>query len=251
MANFIYKTWCHINRLNLTWWVSLCLSAAWTCWLFITAQLESDVLFSPTLWGATLPELSLLCPLPGSPPNLDPCSLACMSWALIISFSLPSWAISASMVSGESSDVIDKEEALGRLQRERLAMLDAEIWGWTSLKECKAFTHKWSCWGGTGWVTEEEDGKGGSKITWGQKAEIRTEQNWAVTRNLLPVLSLLRRGEQCSRRSRSLKMLRNSFNNRCWLTDCLQQVIIKLFIIYYSWYHACTFIIINVATVIF
>lgn len=157
-TNFIYKMWCQINRLNLTWWVSLCPSAAWTCWRFVTVQLESDVLFSPTLCGATLPvllELSLLCPLPGSPPNRDPCSLACLSWALIISFSLLSWVISASMVSGESSDVIDEEEALGRLQRERLVTLDAELRGWTSLKECEAFTHRWSCWGGAGWVTEE------------------------------------------------------------------------------------------------
>ena len=158
---------------NLTWLVGS-ISAAWTCslrlWsLLFPVLLDTDDLLSPTLWGVTLPvlpELDLLCPvlLLGNPPTPDPMHLAWLSWALIRSFCLLSWAISARMASGESreprgSEVCDIEEVEGRLRRGRLVRLEAELWDWTSSQECGLSTEGILWCGGIGWVTEEERGE--------------------------------------------------------------------------------------------
>lgn len=154
----------HSEILNLTWAVSCSLSAAWICWLCLLLLSMIDAFLSWTLWGVTLPvllEFNPVCPLLGNPPHTDPGPLAWLSWALIRSFSLLSWAISASMASGEiseprGSDNSETEEAKGRLERGRLVRLDAEL----SLRGREAFAEEHSCCDSAGWLTEKVEGKG-------------------------------------------------------------------------------------------
>lgn len=54
------------------------------------------------------------------------------------------------MASGEKSDVCDTDKVGGRLERGRLARLDAELQAWTSLQEHEAPTDKCSWRGGAG-----------------------------------------------------------------------------------------------------
>lgn len=211
MANFVYHIWCmyfklmwggHLEGLNLTWLVNWSPLAAWTCWVFLPVlPVVTDALLSPTLWGVTLPvslELNLLCPLLllGNPSNTDPRLLAWLSWALIRSFCLVSWAISASMASGETSelrgsDVNDNEEVEGRLERGRLVRLDTEL----SLQERGIFKGECSWCGSTAWVTEEEGGKG-SWVRWHEDIGLKSDvKRTGLLPGICCQLSLCRGGE--------------------------------------------------------
>lgn len=160
------------SSLSLTWSVVCSPSAAWTCRLLLPVLLQTDVVLSPALWGVTLPvlpELHLLCPLLLVDDPLTPVSkpLAWLSWALIRSFCLLSWAISASMASWESceprgSEVSDKEDVEGRLVRGRLVRLETELWAWTPSQESlSTWGSSWcSC---TGRVPEGEGEKQGTQ----------------------------------------------------------------------------------------
>lgn len=167
---------CHPERLILTWLVSFSPSAAWMCWFCLSVHLDADFLLSLILWGVTLPalllELDCLCSplLLGDP---APRPLAWLSCALISSFCLVSWAISASMTSGEScelrgSEVSDSEEVEGRLVRGRLVRLEAELWIFRSSQERRILTAGSSWCSGKGWVTVEEEEEQKIKQTkWG------------------------------------------------------------------------------------
>lgn len=188
---FLYKMVC-VTTLHPTCVGDIRSSATWPWWFFLPALLSLCVM--------KLPVLCPLCSLSGAPPHAEPRSLARLSWALIRSFSLLTMAISASMASGQKSDICDTEEVEGRLERGRLG---AELQA--------------GC-GGAGWVAAEEDGdwtgEGGRRME-----TPKSDLICAVTWNLLPFFSLSRWGEQHSRGCTWWRGLGISFSSWCLLVN--------------------------------
>lgn len=148
--------------MDLTCWVEGSSLWGWRCWLPLLVLLELEIVLSPILWGVTLSALMGLdllrsSPLVGDPPTAGPRPLACLSWALIRSFCLVSWVISASIAFGEScewrcSEVSDSDELEGSLLSGKLFRLEAEL---TSRDGNISTGGSWCC-RSRGWVTVEE-----------------------------------------------------------------------------------------------